>query len=61
MLILTRRVGEVVRIKDDITVTVLGVRDNGQQLRLGVKAPAGVPVVCEERPECGEDSRPVVA
>lgn len=46
MLILTRRVGEVIRIGNDITVTVLGV--NGQQVRLGINAPKGVPVDREE-------------
>ncbi|HZC87721.1 MAG TPA: carbon storage regulator CsrA, partial [Steroidobacteraceae bacterium] len=42
MLILTRRPGESVKIGDDITVTVLGVR--GNQLRLGFSAPRHVAV-----------------
>lgn len=42
MLILTRRVGETICISDDITFTVLGV--TGQQVRLGVEAPAHVAV-----------------
>ncbi|HFL2188224.1 carbon storage regulator CsrA [Pseudomonas sp. GD03651] len=46
MLILTRRVGETIRINDDITVTVLGV--NGMQVRLGVEAPADVEVHRQE-------------
>ena len=46
MLILTRRPGESVKIGDDITVTVLGVR--GNQLRLGFTAPASVAVHREE-------------
>lgn len=46
MLILTRRIGEQIRINDDITVTVLGV--NGLQVRLGVTAPASVEVHREE-------------
>jgi len=46
MLILTRRVGETIRINDDITVTVLGVQ--GMQVRIGVSAPVGVPVDREE-------------
>ncbi len=46
MLILTRKLGEVIRIGNDITVTVLGV--NGQQVRLGIDAPKGVPVDREE-------------
>ncbi|RNF67742.1 carbon storage regulator CsrA [Pseudomonas putida] len=46
MLILTRKIGESIRINDDITVTVLGV--NGMQVRLGVEAPATVEVHREE-------------
>jgi carbon storage regulator len=46
MLILTRRPGESVKIGDDITVTVLGVR--GNQLRLGFTAPQNVAVHREE-------------
>jgi carbon storage regulator len=42
MLILTRRPGESVKIGDEITVTVLGVR--GNQLRLGFTAPRHVSV-----------------
>ena len=38
MLILTRRVGETIMIGDDVTVTVLGVK--GNQVRIGVDAPA---------------------
>jgi hypothetical protein len=39
MLILTRRVGEVINIGDDVTVTVLGVK--GNQVRVGVKGSPG--------------------
>lgn len=46
MLILTRRVGETIRINDDISVTVLGV--NGMQVRLGIEAPDGVAVHRQE-------------
>jgi carbon storage regulator len=46
MLILTRRLGETIRIGPDIVVTVLGV--NGQQVRLGIEAPKDVPVHREE-------------
>lgn len=46
MLILTRRVGETIRINDDISVTVLGVK--GNQVRLGIEAPAGVSVHRQE-------------
>lgn len=46
MLILTRRVGEVIKIGDDIEITVVGL--NGAQVRLGIKAPASVRVDREE-------------
>jgi carbon storage regulator len=46
MLILTRRVGEVLMIGNDIKVVVLGV--HGQQARLGIAAPDDVVVLREE-------------
>ena len=46
MLILTRRIGEIIRIGDDVTVTVLGIK--GNQVRLGVEAPRDVEVHREE-------------
>jgi carbon storage regulator len=46
MLILTRRIGENLRIGDDVVVTVLAVK--GAQVRLGVEAPKSVPVHREE-------------
>ena len=46
MLILTRRVGEVLMIGDDINITVLGVK--GNQVRIGVNAPKDVAVHREE-------------
>lgn len=46
MLILTRRVGETLKIGDDVTATVLGVK--GNQVRLGVDAPKETPVHREE-------------
>lgn len=42
VLILTRRVGETINIGDNITVTVLGVRDHS--VRIGIQAPPEVPV-----------------
>lgn len=42
MLILSRRIGESIKIGDDITVVVLGV--NGCQVRLGIEAPRDVAV-----------------
>ncbi len=46
MLILTRRVGEMLMIGDIVTITVLGVK--GNQVRLGVNAPKDVTVHREE-------------
>ena len=46
MLILTRRVGETIRIGDDIEVVVLGVK--GNQVRIGVTAPRDTEVHREE-------------
>jgi carbon storage regulator len=46
MLILTRRVGESLRIADDIVVTVLEVK--GNQVKIGTDAPKDVAVVREE-------------
>lgn len=42
MLILTRRIGEVLMIGDEIKITVLGVR--GHQVRIGIDAPKNVSV-----------------
>jgi carbon storage regulator len=46
MLILTRRVGESVMIGDNVSVTILGVK--GNQVRIGVTAPADVSVHRQE-------------
>jgi carbon storage regulator len=46
MLILTRRIGENLKIGNDISVTVLSVK--GNQVRLGIKAPSDVLVYREE-------------
>ena len=46
MLILTRRVGETIRIGDHIEVVVLGVK--GNQVRIGTNAPKDLPVHREE-------------
>lgn len=46
MLVLSRKVGERIRIGDGITVTV--VRVTGGGVRLGIEAPAELPVVREE-------------
>lgn len=46
MLILTRRVGETIIIDNNIRITVLAAK--GNQLRLGIDAPADVEVHREE-------------
>ena len=42
MLVLSRAVGEVISIGDDIAVHILEL--NGKQVKFGVEAPAGVHV-----------------
>ena len=46
MLILTRKVGEKIRIGNDVEVVVLGIK--GRQARIGVMAPPDVQVHREE-------------
>jgi carbon storage regulator len=46
MLILTRRYNESLKIGDDVTVTILGVR--GSQVRIGVQAPKHIAVHRDE-------------
>lgn len=42
MLILTRRVAEVLKINDDITITVLAVK--GAQVKIGFEAPEHIKI-----------------
>ncbi len=46
MLILTRRTGETLRIGDDVTLTILGIK--GNTVRVGISAPRDVAVHREE-------------
>ena len=46
MLVLTRKVGERIRIGDEVTLQVLEVR--GGQVRLGLAAPAEIRIFREE-------------
>ena len=45
MLLLTRRRGETLMIGDDVTVTV--IETQGQQVRLGIRAPAHIGIMRE--------------
>ena len=46
MLILTRKVNESLKVGDDVTVTVLGIK--GGQIRIGISAPRDVAVHRQE-------------
>ncbi len=46
MLILTRRVNEVLMVGNDVAVTILSIK--GNQVRIGIVAPKDVPVHREE-------------
>lgn len=46
MLVLSRRIGETLCIGDNIRITVLNI--SGNQVRVGIAAPADVPVHREE-------------
>ncbi|MBL8797257.1 MAG: carbon storage regulator [Planctomycetia bacterium] len=63
MLILSRRIGEQIRIDEHTVLTVLKVR--GQQVQLGFEAPAAVSIIREELIASGrrsvEDERQVAA
>lgn len=62
MLVLSRKVGERILIGENITVTV--VRITGGGVRIGVEAPAEMPVIRQElkdqldRPENRSESQP---
>ena len=46
MLVLTRKCGEAIRIGNGVTVVL--IKAGRGQVRLGIEAPAGVPVLREE-------------
>ena len=46
MLVLTRRLGEIIRVGENVTVRVLEVK--GNQVRLGIEAPGDVRIYREE-------------
>ncbi len=47
MLVLTRKIGETFVVGDDITITVVDIV-GGNKVRIGINAPASVPVYREE-------------
>jgi carbon storage regulator len=55
MLILTRRIDEEIKIGEEITVTVLGLK--GNQVRIGVNAPKHVEVDRGEIRDRKDDER----
>ena len=55
VVMLTRMIGEIIRIADHITVTVLGMK--GSQVRLGSDAPKDILVHLEEIFECIQHER----
>ncbi len=46
MLILTRRIGETIRIGDEIQISVLAI--HGHQVRIGISAPEDIKIFREE-------------
>ena len=46
MLILTRRPAESIRVGEEVTITLLGIR--GNQVRIGIDAPRTIPVHRQE-------------
>lgn len=60
MLVLSRKLSQQILIGPDITITV--VRIEGNHVRLGIEAPAGVSVLRDEliARRRGEDAQPAV-
>ncbi|MDH5187338.1 MAG: carbon storage regulator CsrA [Rhodospirillaceae bacterium] len=48
MLVLQRRENEVIRIGDDITITIVDIDRYGKKVRLGIDAPGEISVHREE-------------
>ncbi len=46
MLILTRKIGETLIIKNDIIITILSIK--GNQIRIGIEAPKNIPIYRKE-------------
>ncbi len=59
MLVLSRRERERVRLGNDIVVTI--VRVSGDKVRLGIEAPASIPVLRDELEPYTKDAPPAKA
>jgi len=46
MLVLTRKIGETIRIKDNISITVMDI--DGRSVKLAIDAPKEIPIYREE-------------
>lgn len=55
MLVLSRRLGETIRIGSDITITVLEI--SGNRIRVGIDAPAQIAVLRGELDKAGVAAR----
>jgi carbon storage regulator len=59
MLVLSRRIGEEIHIGNDIVITVLASR--GHQVKIGIQAPAAIPVFRAELLASASASAPLGA
>ena len=48
MLVLSRKIGEVLCLGDDITITIVDIRPNSGSVRIGIDAPEEVAVWRQE-------------
>lgn len=54
MLVLSRKKNQSIRIGEDIVLTIVDIQ--GDQIRLGIEAPRGIPVLRQELYEAVKDS-----
>lgn len=59
MLVLTRKVGETLRISEDVEVRILSA--GGGRTRIGISAPAGIRIRRAELPPAEDTARRVAA
>ena len=58
MLVLSRKCGEQIKIGDNITVTIVGLSSNS--VKIGIEAPASVPIFRQELLENVKPPRRVI-